>query len=349
MGWKILVINPGSTSTKIAVFEDENCLKEKTLYHRESKLEILEELPERLSDLQSWMSQEGLEGFNAVVARGGLLKPLPSGTFKVNARMLEDLRLRPQAHHASNLGAFMADSISRQYGIPAFIVDPVSVDEFDPLARYSGLPEIPRRALSHALNIKSVARDVAKELGKRIEECNFVVAHLGGGISVVPLEKGRIVDANDANQGGPFSPERAGGLPTVDLVKLAFSGKYTEKELITRLTKKGGLSAYLGTNDAREVERRISQGDSFAKEVYQAMAYQIAKEIGAMAAVLKGKVDRVIITGGLAYSNILVPWIVERVSFIAPAVIKPGEGEMRALALGALRVLKGEEQPKDYD
>lgn len=349
MGWKILVINPGSTSTKIAVFEDENCLKEKTLYHRENKLEILEELPERLSDLQSWMSQEGLEGFNAVAARGGLLKPLPSGTFKVNARMLEDLRLKPQAHHASNLGAFMADSISRQLGIPAFIVDPVSVDEFDPLARYSGLPEIPRRALSHALNIKSVARDVSKELGKKIEECNFVVAHLGGGISVVPLEKGRIVDANDANQGGPFSPERAGALPTVDLVKLAFSGKYTEKELITRMTKKGGLSAYLGTNDAREVERRISQGDSYAREVYQAMAYQIAKEIGAMATVLKGKVDRVIITGGLAYSTILVPWIVERVSFIAPAVIKPGEGEMRALALGVLRVLKGEEQPKDYD
>ncbi|MCR4428925.1 MAG: butyrate kinase [Caldiserica bacterium] len=349
MGWKILVINPGSTSTKIAYYEDENCLKEKTLYHRESKLEILEELPERLSDLRSWMSQEGLEDFDAVVARGGLLKPLPSGTFKVNPRMLEDLRLRPQAHHASNLGAFIADAISRQFGIPAFIVDPVSVDEFSPLARYSGLPEIPRRALSHALNIKAVARDVAKEMGKKIEECNFVVAHLGGGISVVPLESGRIVDANDANQGGPFSPERAGALPTVDLVRLAFSGKFTEKELITRMTKKGGLSAYLGTNDAREVERRISQGDSYALEVYQAMAYQISKEIGAMATVLKGKVDRVIITGGLAYSTVLVPWIVERISFIAPAVIKPGEGEMRALALGALRVLKGEEQPKDYD
>lgn len=349
MGWKILVINPGSTSTKIAVYEDENCLKEKTLYHRESKLEILEELPERLSDLRSWMSQEGLEDFDAVVARGGLLKPLPSGTFKVNPRMLEDLQLRPQAHHASNLGAFIADAISRQFGIPAFIVDPVSVDEFNPLARYSGLPEIPRRALSHALNIKAVARDVAKEMGKKIEECNFVVAHLGGGISVVPLESGRIVDANDANQGGPFSPERAGALPTVDLVRLAFSGKFTEKELITRMTKKGGLAAYLGTNDAREVERRISQGDSYALEVYQAMAYQISKEIGAMATVLKGKVDRVIITGGLAYSTVLVPWIVERISFIAPAVIKPGEGEMRALALGALRVLKGEEQPKDYD
>ncbi|MCR4433555.1 MAG: butyrate kinase [Caldiserica bacterium] len=349
MSWKVLVINPGSTSTKIAVYQDENCVKEKTIYHRESKLEILEELPERLADIRSWMSQEGLEDFDAIVARGGLLKPIPSGTYRINAKMLEDLRLRPQAHHASNLGAFIADAFSREWEIPAFIVDPVSVDEFNPLARYSGLPELPRRALSHALNIKAVARDVARELGKSLQECNFVVAHLGGGISVVPLEGGRIVDANDANQGGPFSPERAGALPTVDLVKLAFSGKFTEKELITRMTRKGGLSAYLNTNDAREVERRILEGDAYALEVYQAMAYQIAKEIGAMSTVLKGKVDRIILTGGLAYSTVLVPWIIERISFIAPTVIKPGEGEMRALALGALRVLRGEEQPKEYD
>jgi len=349
MSFRIFVINPGSTSTKIALYEDEKCVKDKTVYHRESKLDILEELPERLADLRSWLSQEGLESFDAVVARGGLLKPIPSGTYRVNAKMLEDLRLRPQAHHASNLGAFLADALAEEWKIPAYIVDPVSVDEFNPLARYSGLPELPRRALSHALNIKAVAREVAKELGKKLEQCNFVVAHLGGGISVVPLEGSRIVDANDANQGGPFSPERAGALPTVDLVKLSFSGKYTEKELVTRMTKKGGLSAYLNTNDAREVEKRIENGDAYALEVYQAMAYQTAKEIGAMATVLKGKVDRIILTGGLAFSSVLVPWIIERVSFIAPTVIKPGEGEIRALALGALRVLKGEEQPKDYD
>lgn len=349
MSFKILVINPGSTSTKLAVFRDEYCEKERTIYHREGGLEILEELPERLADIRSWISQEGLEDFDAIVARGGLLKPIPSGTFRVNERMLEDLRLRPQAHHASNLGAFIADAFSKEWKVPAFIVDPVSVDEFNPLARYSGLPELPRRALSHALNIKAVARDVAGELGKKLEECNFVVAHLGGGISVVPLEGGRIVDANDANQGGPFSPERAGALPTVDLVKLAFSGKYSERELIARLTKRGGLTAYLNTNNAREVEKRISEGDAYALEVYQAMAYQIAKEIGAMSTVLKGKIDRIILTGGLAYSSMLVPWIIERVAFIAPTVVKPGEGEMRALALGALRVLKGEEQPKDYD
>lgn len=344
----IFVINPGSTSTKVALFRNGEIISESTIRHKGSRLEILEELPERLSDIKHWLDTELKNGLDGVVARGGLLKPIPSGTYKVNELMLDDLRFRPQAQHASNLGAFMAKKLGEEFGIPALIVDPVSVDEFEPLARYSGLPELPRRALSHALNIKAVGRKVAQKLGKPLSDCNFVVAHLGGGISIVPLKGGRIIDANDANQGGPFSPERAGALPVVDLVHLAFSGKYSEKELVARMVKRGGLTAYLGTNDAQEVEARIQKGDEEAREIYEAMAYQIAKEIGAMATVLKGDLQNVILTGGLAFSSLLVSLIKERVAFIAPVIIMPGEGEMEALALGALRVLSGEEEAKEY-
>ncbi len=344
----ILVINPGSTSTKVSLFLNDQAWNESTIHHKESKLEILENLPERLRDIHSWLSQGLKPQLDGVVARGGLLKPISSGTYRVNEVMLNDLRFRPQAQHASNLGAFIAKELGEEFQVPALIVDPVSVDEFEPLARYSGLPELPRRALSHALNIKAVGRKVAQELGKSLSECNFVVGHLGGGISVVPLRGGRIIDANDANQGGPFSPERAGALPVVDLVHLAYSGKYSEKELVTRMVKRGGLTAYLGTNDAKEVEARIRAGDREAQEVYEAMAYQVAKEIGAMATVLKGELDRIILTGGLAFSSLLVPLIEERVAFIAPLQIIPGEGEMEALALGALRVLTGEEEAQEY-
>ncbi len=347
--YTLFVLNPGSTSTKIAVYRDEECLAEANIVHREKSTEILAELPQREADIRAWLAGHPFSAFNGVVARGGLLKPIPSGVYAVNQHMLDDLRDRPQAVHASNLGAFIAESLAKEWKAPAWIVDPVSVDEFHSLARYSGWPEISRRALSHALNIKTVGRQVARSLGATLEESNFVVAHLGGGISVVPLEKGRIIDANDANQGGPFSPERSGALPIVDLLHLAYSGAYQEKELINKLTRQGGLTAYLGTNDAREVERRIIAGDLHAEEVFRAMAYQIAKEIGAMAAVMRGEVLRVIITGGLAKSSRLVGWIEERVCFIAPLAVVPGEGEMIALVQGALRVLRGQEEARNYD
>jgi butyrate kinase len=228
-------------------------------------------------------------------------------------------------------------------------VDPVCVDEFDDIARVSGLPEIERRSLSHALNLKATARRAARELGKRYDEVNLVVVHLGGGISVSPHRRGRMVDVNQALDGtGPFAPERAGGLPLGDVVRMCYSGDYTYEQMIKKITGRGGLVAHLGTNDAREVEQRIEKGDQHAKLIYQAMAYQIAKEIGLMATVLKGDVDAIVLTGGLARSEMLVDWIVERVEWIAPMMIYPGEDEMLAMAQGALRVLRGEEEARDY-
>ena len=250
-----------------------------------------------------------------------MLKPIPSGTYAVNERMREDLRKGVGGQHASNLGGLIAHSLASRWGIPAFIVDPVSVDEFIPEARISGIPEIERRSRSHALNIRAVARRAARDLGHELEDINLIVAHLGGGISVAPLQKGRMLDVNDANEMGPFSPERSGGLPTGDLVKLAFSGKYTQEELVNKILRGSGLLGYLGTNDGVEVGRRIQAGDKKAELIGRAMAYQIAKEIGAMATVLCGQVRAIIITGGLAHYNRLTGWIKEHVRFIAPVLI----------------------------
>ncbi|RLD13437.1 MAG: butyrate kinase, partial [Caldiserica bacterium] len=243
-----------------------------------------------------------------------------------------------------------AYEIAKPLGIPAFIVDPVVVDEMDDLARISGLPEIERKSIFHALNQKSVARKAASDLGKRYEDVNFIVVHLGGGISIGAHRRGRVVDVNNALNGdGPFAPEKAGGLPTQALVDMCFSGKFTLEEMLKKLAGKGGLVSHLGTNDARKVEKMIEEGDEHAKLIYEAMAYQIAKTIGEMATVLKGDVDAIILTGGLAYSKMLTAWVKERVSFIAPVKIYPGENEMEALALGALRVLRGEEKAKIYE
>ncbi len=289
------------------------------------------------------------------MGRGGLLKPIPSGTYRVNEKMLDELRRPQEREHASNLGAIIADEIARQADIPAFIVDPVCVDEFDDIARISGLPEIERRSLSHALNLKAAARLAARELAKRYDEVNLVVAHLGGGISVTAHRWGRMVDVNQALDGtGPFATERAGGLPVGDVVRMAYSipphdeAHYTYEEMIKKISGRGGLVAHLGTNDARQVERRIEDGDEHARLIYEAMAYQIAKEVGGMATALKGNVDAIVLTGGLARSNMLVDWIVERVEWIAPVMIYPGEDEMLAMAQGALRVLRGEEVAQDY-
>jgi butyrate kinase len=274
---------------------------------------------------------------------------MPSGTYKVTDAMIEDLKIGVQGEHASNLGGIIAKSIADLEGIDAFIVDPVAVDEFDDVARISGMPEITRRSLLHALNVRAVAHNLAKEKGKKPHELNLVVAHLGGGISVVPMRKGKMVDANNANEMGPFSPERTGGLPVGDIVKMCFSGKYTYQEVKKKMRGKGGLVAYLGTNDAREVEKMINEGDKKAKLVYEAMGYQIGKEIGAMATVLNGDIDAIILTGGIAHSKMLTDYVKEMVEFIAPVVLMPGEDEMWALNQGVLRVFSGEEEAKIYE
>lgn len=351
----ILAINPGSTSTKVAVFEGTNNLKQKNLIH--SKVEtsrferVTDQYEYRKNAILNWLIEEGInhEELLAVVGRGGLLRSMPSGTYKITGPMIEDLRIGIQGEHASNLGGIIARAIADGEGIPAFIVDPVAVDEFDDIARISGLPELPRGSLVHILNMKAVSRRVAERLGKRIEEMNLIVAHLGGGISIGPMEKGRITDVNNANDGGPFSPERAGTVPVGALVKLAYSGKYTYEELKMKMLVQGGLMGYLGTNDARDVEKMISAGDKKAELVFDALAYQIGKEIGSYAPVLCGKVDRIIITGGLAYSKSLMKKIIEMVSFIAPVEVVPGEDEMQALAEGAFRVLNNQEKAKIYE
>lgn len=351
----ILVINPGSTSTKVALFREGESIKQKNLNHPNDELEKFEKITDqydyRKTIILQWLKEEGirLDSLVAVVGRGGLLKSMPGGTYKVTDAMIEDLKIGVQGEHASNLGGIIAKSIADDQKIPSFIVDPVAVDEFEDVARISGMPELPRKSLVHALNINAVARRAAADLGKSIEEVNLVIAHLGGGISIAPLKKGKIVDVNNANEQGPFSPERAGGLPAGDIIKMSFSGKYTQAELKKKTVGKAGLVGYLGTNDAREVEKMINQGDKNADFIYDAMAYQIAKEIGGMSTVLKGRVDAIAITGGLAHSKLLSDRIVKRIKFIAPLMIYPGEDEMLALAEGAMRILNGEEKPKIYE
>ena len=359
---RILVINPGSTTTKVALFEGERPVHEETLRHSTAEIRafehILDQYDLRLQALLSFMGTHGIvpESLSAVVGRGGLLRPIPSGTYGVNERMLgELLRRDKEREHASSLGAPLAYEIASGAGIPAYIVDPVCVDEFDELARVSGLPEIARRSLSHALNLKAIARRAAEDLGSRYEELNLVVIHLGGGISVSAHRRGRMVDVNQALDGtGPFAPERAGGLPVGDVVRMCYGQApyqglaLTYDEMFRKLAGEGGLVAHLGTNNAIQVEKRIAAGDEHAQLIYEAMAYQIAKEIGAMAAVLHGQVDAVVLTGGAAHSEMLVDWITERVAWIAPTLVFPGEDEMLAMAQGALRVLMGEESAKEY-
>ncbi|MCM0649462.1 butyrate kinase [Clostridium swellfunianum] len=351
----ILVINPGSTSTKIALFNDGQCISSTSLSHSTEELKEYERIYDqknmRTSVILDWLKIQGLsaEDLKAVVGRGGLLRPMPGGTYSVTEAMLEDLKVGYQGEHASNLGGIIAYEIANKAKRPAFIVDPVAVDEFEEVARISGLPQLPRRSLVHALNIKAVTRRVCSKLDKSFEDSSFVVAHLGGGISIAPVKNGRIIDVNNANEDGPFSPERAGGLPVGEVVKLAYSGKYSYKELKKKLVGEAGLTAYVGTNDGRVVDKLIEEGYAKAELVFKAMAYQIAKEIAAYSTVLMGKVDAIILTGGLAYNIRLMSWIEERVKFIAPIELVPGEGEMQALYEGALRVVSGEESAKLYE
>lgn len=354
--WRILVINPGSTSTKVAVFDNENPVHSETISHPHQEIaafpRISDQYQYRLDAVLSFLKRHevALGSLDAVVGRGGILQPLSSGTYGINERMLNELsRPDKERDHVSNLAALIARRVADAAGVPALVVDPVCVDEFEPLARVSGLPEVERRSLSHALSLKSAARKVAADLGRPYAQLNLVIVHMGGGISVSAHRHGRMVDVNQALDGtGPFSPERAGGLPIGDVMRLAFSGQYTYEELFRRLTRQGGLLAHLGTNDAREVEERIRQGDEHARLIYEAMAHQIAKEIGLMSTVLYGQVDAIVLTGNLAYSTMLVSWIRERVGWIAPVRVYPGQDEMLALAQGALRVLRGEEKVKEY-
>lgn len=350
-----LILNPGSTSTKLAVFEDNEPVYTETLRHQSADLEkfdqIIDQFDYRRSLVLDALQKAGYkpEHLDAVVGRGGLLRPIPGGTYIVNEKMISHLKEQKRGSHASNLGGLIALSIASQYGIPAYIVDPVCVDEMEPLARISGMPENPRESLFHALNQKAIARRAAKDVGKHYDEINVIVAHLGGGITVGAHKKGRVIDVNNAIPGeGPFSPERSGGVPVGKLVEMCFSGRYTRQEIEKKLMGKGGLVAYLGTNDAVQVENKIEQGDEESELIYRAMAYQVAKEIGASSCVLEGKVDCIIITGGLAHSSLLVEWIEERVKFIAPVLVYPGEDEMEALAAGGLRVLTGTEEAKQY-
>jgi butyrate kinase len=357
MTYRVLAINPGSTSTKIAVYDELTPVFEKTLRHNPEELDkyggIIEQYDFRKDLVLEAMRENNVapETLHAVVGRGGLLRPVKGGTWKICDNMLRDLK-DPSLWgriHASNLGAFIADAISKQINIPGFIVDPVVVDEFDDIARISGIPEIERKSLLHALNIRYLARLLANELGKDFFSVNMIGVHMGGGISVAAIKQGRVVDVNNALLGmGPFSPQRAGALPTGDLLELAFSGKYTHKDLVTRLTKTGGYVAYLGTDSGIEVENRVNAGDEYARKIQDAMCYQVAKEIGACATVLEGKVDAIFMSGGLVYNPQVKEELTKRVGFIAPIHYYPGEKEMEALSQGAVRVLKGLEPGQDY-
>ena len=354
---RILAVNPGSTSTKISIFENDEEVWSHKLSHSSAELEpfgnnIFDQHSFRYDGIVSAMEKAGypVESLDGAVGRGGLVKPIPGGTYIVDQRLLADLKVGILGQHASNLGGPIAHEIARKAGCKAYIVDPVVVDEMEPIAKYTGNPILTRRSIFHALNQKAVARKAAAELGMEYSQCNFVVVHLGGGISVGAHRKGQVVDVNNALDGdGPFTPERSGGLPAGDLAKLCYSGKYTLDEIKRMIKGNGGIVAYLGTNDMMQVENEVEKGNQHWLDVYRAMAYQISKEIGAMAAVLHGEVHAVIVTGGIAYDKKFVAWIDEATSFIAPMKVYPGEMEMEALALGALRVLQGKEEPRIYD
>ncbi len=355
--WIVLAINPGSTSTKIAVYANDRVELVRNLSHSDSEMEpfrgrpILDQLEFRQTRIERELSDAGypLEQLQAVVGRGGLMRPLASGAYRVNEAMLEDLRSTRYGEHASNLGAFLAQAMSRKAGAEAFIVDPVSVDECIDRARISGSVLAGRPCMSHALNTKAVAKRYAREWGRTYPELRLVVAHLGSGISVSAHEGGKMIDVNNAGQEGTFSMERAGGLQTQKVIQLSFSGKYTEPQLWNLMSREGGVYSYLGTKDLREVERRIAAGDGQAALIFDAMVYQIAKDIGAMATVLNGRVDAVLLTGGMAHSQMLVQQLCAAIQWIAPVTVYPGEDELQALAEGALRVLRGEEQARELE
>ena len=353
--YRIIVLNPGSTSTKVAVYEDDQKMFSETIDHPASDLavfpNIVDQLPYRKEIITKTLKEKGVDpstadGFSAICT--GLL-PMSGGVYEVNGKMYEHGQIGPGSKHPGNLGPLLAKDFADEFGGRAFIVDASSVDEFEEEARMTGFVELFRTSRGHPLNQRAAARKYASDIGKPYEELNLVVAHLGGGISVSAHCQGKMVDTVDSTRGeGRMAPTRTGTAPLADVVGLCYSGKYTEKEMLTKIMKTGGWTAHLGTSDAREVEKRIEEGDKYAELVYRTTAYQISKDIAAMASVMKGKVDAIILTGGVAYSEMMTEWIRERCEFIAPVVLYPGEYEMDALAAGAIRVLDGKEEPKYY-
>jgi len=352
----ILAINPGSTSTKIALFRESEVCFAKTIRHSSEELHPFRRVTDQFEFRKDIILKElkdagiNLDKISAIVGRGGLLRPIESGIYEVNEKMKSDLLNNTLGEHASNLGGLIADDIAKSFtNAKAYIVDPIVVDELHDVARISGHPLIDRISIFHALNQKAIARTHAKSLSRKYEDLNLIIAHMGGGISVGAHRKGRVIDVNQALDGdGPFSPERSGSLPMGAFARLCYCGKYTYQEVKQMVTGKGGLVAYLNTNNAYEVETKARGGDTKAKLIQDAMSYQITKEIGAQAAVLKGDVDAILLTGGLAYNSDLVHYIKEVVSFIAPVVVYPGEDEMTALAMNGLMVIKGELICKEY-
>lgn len=355
MSIKSLIINPGSTSTKIGVFEDETLLFEETLRHSTEEISkydcIVDQKDFRREIIMNLLKKKNfdIKSLDMVVGRGGMLKPIPGGTYEVTDELLHDLEIGKQGQHASNLGGILAREIGDSIGVPSYIVDPVVVDELCDLARFSGVPELPRTSVFHALNQKAVAKRYAKEIGKPYDSLNLIVVHMGGGVSVGAHKNGRIIDVFNALDGdGAFSPERAGGVPSGALIKMCFSGKYTEQEVYKKFVGGGGFTAYLGSNDMRDIENRSLAGDPEAIKIRSAFVFQVTKDIGAMACVLKGKVDQIIITGGIGYDKGIVNGITETVNWIAPITLYPGEDELLALVQGGLRVINGEEPAMKY-
>jgi butyrate kinase len=351
---KTLAINPGSTSTKIAVFENMRPVFQKTIRHSSEELSPYTKITDQYTFRKQVIVDELIGAqipmdFTIIMGRGGLVKPIESGVYEVNETMVQDLRNSSMREHASSLGGLIARDIADSLSdCKAYIADPVVVDELQDLARYSGHPDFPRISIFHALNQKAVARTYAKSIDRKYEDINLIVVHLGGGISVGAHQKGRVVDVNQALDGeGPFSPERSGTLPAGKLVDVMASG-VSQEEMRKKIVGQGGLVAYMGTNSAVEVEQMALNGDKKASEVYQAMAYQVAKEIGAASAVLKGQVDAIILTGGIAYSDLFIQYVTYRIAWIAPVRVFPGEDEMRALAQNAYLVATGEISPKNY-
>lgn len=353
---RILTINPGATSTKMALYDEEELVLSHVIRHEKSELDacgsVMEQKHLRKACITRILESAGVElkSIDALSGRGGLLKPIESGTYKINEQMLKDLETATAAVHASALGAVIAGEYASELRVPAFVVDPVVVDEMDRNAKLTGMPGIERSSIFHALNQKAIARRLARRIGKPYENARFVIAHLGGGITVGAHRYGRVVDVNDALSGeGPFTPERTGGIPAVPLINMCYSGEYTRQEMLDKVMKVGGIQAYLGTNDLKKVQKMISNGDEFAALVLDSMAYQVSKGIGAMVAVLEGRVDAIALTGGLAYSGRFTGAIKGRVDALAPVHVFPGEDEMLALMEGALRILRGREPVMQYE
>ncbi len=355
MGY-ILAINPGATSTKLGLYTDDGkSVFTESIKHNDqpfTKEHYLKQYEIRKKIIEDILKEKGvdLSQLVATVGRGGPVKPMKSGTYKVNDKMLKDIKEgNVMAEHISNIGALIANEIAKPLDIPSFIVDPVSVDEYEDVARLSGIPELERQSLSHALNMKMVAKKLAKEKNIKYEDLNLIVIHLGTGISVSAHKKGKMIDTNNANDEGPYSPQRVGTLPTTGLIKLCFSGKYTEKEMKKYFLKEGGLKAYTGTDDVLLLINKSKEGDKKSELYIDGMIYQVAKTAGGMATVLEGNVDYIIITGGISQSEYITDKLKKRISFIAPIEIYPGEDEIEALVLGVIRVLSGEEEAMHYE